>query len=292
MNTTLTKLIGALALYLFFNYGAYGQISGDTYAKAKAAGYGTITLSYVETPSFASANQQGQIEGLCVDLMEAFTAYVKEKEGITLNTGWKTIGDPNDFKVCMANMKAAQGGVFGLGNITITEQRKKEYHFSPPFISNITVIITHREVPTLTSINKIGNAFKGLKAYTVRGTTNELRILEIKQKHIPDLEVVYTEASTDMLELVSKDRQSFSNLDFTYYLAILKNQLPIKRHPVGDKSAEQFGIIMPKSNDWEPLMNSFMASFTETTEYRKIISRHLGSNALRLLDTIVQSGNN
>jgi len=286
------KSIGVIILCMAMCVHGFSQISGDTYAKAKAAGNGSLTLTYVETPSFASANQQGNVEGLCVDLMKAFTVYVKEKEGITLTTSWKTIGDTNDFKLFMANVKASTGGVFGLGNITITEQRKKEYNFSPPFISNITVIVTHRDVPTLTDLDDIGTTFKGLKAYTVKGTTNEQRIQEIKSKFMPNLEVVYTTASADMLDLVVKDRQSFSNLDFTYYMAILKNQLPIKRHPVGDKSAEQFGIIMPKSNDWAPLMNQFMEEFTQSTEYRKIISKHLGGNALRLLDTIVQAGNN
>ncbi len=59
----------------------------------------------------------------------------------------------------------------------------------------------------------------------------------------------------------------------------------IKRHQVADKATEKFGIIMPKSNDWSPLLAEFFDSgFIGGVEYRKSINRHLGANALKLLD--------
>ena len=77
-------------------------------------------------------------------------------------------------------------------------------------------------------------------------------------------------------------------MDFTYYLGVLKNQLPLKRHPVGDQSAEEFGIIMPQTNDWTPLMDEFVVQFKGTTEYDRLISKHLGSNALALIKAVTK----
>ena len=88
-------------------------------------------------------------------------------------------------------------------------------------------------------------------------------------------------------EAIIKDSNKFANLDFTYYLEAIKANKPIKRHPGGDSSAEQFGIIMPRSNDWAPVLNEFMnAGFVGSVEYRKILSDNLGSNALKFLDNM------
>ena len=227
----------------------------------------------------------GQVEGICVDIMKAFAKYVKEKENINLSLRYRSIGDHNDFKSFMSTVKNAKGGLFGLGNITITNERKVAYHFSPPFITNMTVLLSHNSIPPLKSLNNISTAFKGMTAYTVKGTTNEKRILDIKKNHMPNMQVVPLASSLEVMNKISTDKKGFTNLDFTYYMAVLKQRKPIRRHPAGEQTSEQFGIIMPKSNDWAPLMQQFFDSgFIGGMEHRKIIARHLGENTLELLD--------
>lgn len=283
MMKKITGTLGILMLLLSFT--ARAQFTGDTYANAKSTKNATLTLTYVETPGFAS-KKGSKVEGLCVDLMEAFATYVKEKEGIEIKYRWQIPSDPRDFSRFMGNMTAANNGVFGLGNITITEQRKRDFNFSPPFISNVTVMISHNSVPTLTDINEISSAFAGMYAITVKGTTNEQYILDIKSKYWPSLEVRHTASSIDLVEIVRNDPKAFSNMDFTYYIGVLKNHVPLKRHPVADDSSEEFGIIMPKSNDWSPLMTRFINEFRGSTEYDLIINKHLGKNALALIKAV------
>ncbi len=280
------KLVSLLFLFVLFQFQATAQLSGDTFKKAKSNGQADITYTYVETPGFVSKNEAGEMNGLCVDIMREFVKYVESKQNIKVKLNFKGISDHDNFKLFMEVMKNAKGGVFGLGNITITQARKKTYNFSPPFISNITILLTHTDVPSLKSMNEIGTTFKGLKAYAVKGTTNEQQILKIKKQYLPELEIRHVSSSVEVLEKVVNDPKSFTNLDFTYYLAILKQRKPIKRHQAGDLLTEEFGIIMPKSNDWSPLMREFFQSgFIDGPVYRKIIARHLGPNALKLLDS-------
>lgn len=284
MKVPFTKML-SLALLAIAPLGAYAQFTGDTYAAAKSSKSATLSLTYVETPGFASKKSEG-VEGLCVDLMEEFARYVKEKEGIAIKYRWQLADDPRDFARFMKNMASAKAGVFGLGNITITEDRKQQFNFSPPFINNVTVMISNNSVPTLTEITEISTAFAGMYAITVKGTTNEQYILEIKKKYWPSLEVRHTASSIDLVDIVKNDPKAFSNMDFTYYIGVLKNHVPIKRHPVADDSSEEFGIIMPKSNDWSPLMANFINEFKGTTEYDILINKHLGKNALALIKAV------
>ncbi len=286
-NIISTKKTIALFLFIMMlNLHVFAQLSGDTFREAKAKGQANITYTYVETPGFVSKNSTGEISGLCVDIMKEFVKYVEQKEQIKAKLNFKGISDHDNFKLFMSEIKNSQGGVFGLGNITITAARKKTYHFSPPFISNLTILLTHTDVPSLNDISEIGTTFKGLKAYAVKGTTNEQQILAIKQKYMPSLEIRHVSSSVEVLEKVVNDPKSFTNLDFTYYLAILKQRKPIKRHQAGDLLTEEFGIIMPKSNDWAPILKEFFdTGFIDGPVYRKIIARHLGPNALKLLDS-------
>ena len=262
------------------------QIIGDTFASAKTKGTANMTYIYVNSPGFSFKNSTGDIEGICVDIMKEFAKYVESTHKLKVNLKYHNTSDHDNFPMFLDQIKKGKGGVFGLGNITITEDRKATYNFSQPFISNITIIMSHSSVPSLTSLDKIGTTFRGMKAYAERGTTNELQLNEIKEKYFPSLEILYVDSGVDLLEKIVSDRKSFTNIDFTYYLAVLKQRKPIKRHQVGDNISEKFGIIMPKSNDWKPLMDSFFNSgFIGGPVYRKIIARHLGENALKMLDT-------
>src|SRR5262249_20290618 len=143
---------------------------------------------------------------------------------------------------------------------TITEARKKEYNFSPAFIKNISLLCTHKDVPTLEGLDKAAIAFANFKGIAVAGSTNEKAVLRLKEKYIPSATIQRVESNQEAVDAIMKDKKSFTNTDFTFYLNAQRQGLPIKRHQVGDESSEEFGIIMPKSNDWTPLMNKFLTA--------------------------------
>ena len=263
----------------------FGQLAGDTYEKAKSNGYATWTLTYAEAPGFAAETPQG-ISGITIDIMEKFKEYVEEKEKIKIALKFET-QDPGNFTLFLDEVKRSSGGVFGLSNTTITAGRKKIYNFSPPYITNVGMILTHNSVRTLMDIENIARSFKGMTAVTVKNSTNEKWLLEMKSQYYPGLAIEYVPSFGQAADMILKDRNKFAHLDFTYYFDAIRNRKPIKRHPAGDDTTEEFGIIMPKSNDWAPLLDEFMTpGFTNSMEYKKIITRHLGQNAMNLFDSL------
>ncbi len=285
--TTLSNLLASILLLglVFEGFNANAQLKGDSYAEAKAKGNANVMFTFVETPGFA-AKQGTEVKGFCVEIMNEFGKWLQKEEGITMNPVFYD-RDSKDFRKFMDGVKVADGGVFGLGNITITEERKGVYNFSPPYITNIAILLTNKSVTSLQSLETIGSEFQGMTLVTAEGTLNAKRLMKIKDQYFPDVQIKYVPSSTDVLNELAVNEKAFSSLDFTYYLSSLQHRMPVKRHPVGDETSEDFGIVMPKNSDWAPVMARFMnGGFTESTEYRRLIADHLGQHALRLLDAV------
>lgn len=274
-----------LLIFLFQAFISVAQYSGDTFAKAKQSKKANLTYVYSEAPGFA-AEVNGQVEGVCVDVMSDFEFYLLDNYGITVNS--TMVKDHADnFTAYLDAVKKSSNGVFGLSNTTITQKRKSIYKFSPAYITNIGMMLTHSDVPTLSDISKISEVFAGKKAVSVKGTTNEDQILTIKKKYFPSLEIEYVNSFEEVMDKVISSPDYFGNVDFTYYLDATKSNKPVKRHPAGDQAAEEFGIVMPKNSDWaKPFAEFLTEEYRTSPSYRKIIAKHLGPNALQLLDAV------
>jgi len=264
---------------------AQGHV-GDSWAQVKQVGQGTISLAYVETPSFVYKDNSGKLTGICVDIMHDFVKWVNDTKKVKLQS--KFVGDGTSFRGMYDKVKVSTGGVFGLGNITITEERKKEVKFSPPFITNFAILITQGNIPTLAKMEELPTTFASLTAYTAKGTLNEKRILDLKKKYFPDMKVVTTTTSQETLEKVFNDPKGFAYLDLAFYLEAAQLRKYVKRHPVGDQLAEQFGFVMPSNSDWGPLLDEFFKAsggYTSTARYREILTKHLGETGVKLLQS-------
>jgi putative glutamine transport system substrate-binding protein len=286
MKQLLFRLLLILPL-VFFGIKSQAQYSGDTFAKAKQSKSANLTYVYSEAPGFA-ANIGGEVQGVCVDVMSDFEFYLLDNYGITVNSTMEK-QHANNFTSYLDAVKASSKGVFGLSNTTITQKRKASYNFSPPYITNIGMMLSNEALPTLNDISKIADVFAGKKAVTVKGSTNEDQILQIKKKYFPNLTIEYVDSFEEAMNILTNSTDYFASLDFTYYLDATKYKKPIKRHPAGDQTAEEFGIVMPKNSDWDKPFQEFLTeSYRNSPSYRKIIAKHLGRNALQLLDAVVQ----
>lgn len=259
--------------------------TGDTWAQVKAKGEGSISVAYVETFGFVY-KEGGQLTGVCVDIMNDFVKFVNEKKGVKLTSQF--VGDGSSFKGMYDKVKGSTGGVFGLGNITITEERKKEVKFSPPIITNLTFLITQNSVANLTKLEDMPKTFGKLTAYVAKGTVNEKRVQLLKQKYFKDLVIVLTANSQETYEKISTDPNGFAYLDLAFYLESVQNRKPLKRHPVGDIAADQFGFAMPMNSDWYPLLDEFFKAnggYTNSAQYKGILKKHLGEIGVKLLQS-------
>lgn len=283
------------AVLLFFALGAYAQsVVPAAWSTAQKSRQVTIVVNYFQSPMFSySASSKEVPKGICVDLMENFAKYVSAKKGVQVKIEYRGYDGFGKFYEATKN---SPNGTFGIGSITITEARKKEVRFSPPFIKSANFLLSHNSVPTLRKMELISKDFAGMTAYTARNTTNAARLEAIKKQYMPTMQIKYLESSLEVLRAVAQDPKGFTYLDFVYYNDALRDKLPVKRHPIGDITDEEFGIIMPMGSDWEALLQEFFSEkgmdYCNSNEYKKSLNMHLGESAARLLESVqVQAKN-
>lgn len=264
---------------------ANAQYTGDTYQKSKTSKKASLTYIYVNTPGFTAKGNDGRPQGLLIDLINAFHEHLKREKGIIVTPKLVETKN-NNFKMMLDEVKVSNGGVFGVAHTTITQARKKVYNFSLPFISNVPVLITHKDVPNLSAMSNIAKEFAGKTAFAIKGATHEKIILDIKKNYFPDLKIQNFGSDYEVVEGIGKSKNAFGSVDFAYYLNCIKEKMPVKRHAAGDGDSEEFGILMPKNSDWTSALNAFLAKYLQSSDHRKSLSTHLGQAALKLIDSI------
>ncbi len=147
MSKCFTALV-VVFIITISNAKTFAQLSGNTFAEAKVSKKANVVYTFSTTPGFIFSNGTNQFDGICVDIMKKFENYVEYNYGIVITPKYQLVAN-NYFSKMLTSVKTAKGGVFGLGNITITEARNKEYNFSPSFMHNVSLLVTNRAAPSL-----------------------------------------------------------------------------------------------------------------------------------------------
>ncbi|ELR69875.1 serine/threonine protein kinase [Fulvivirga imtechensis AK7] len=230
--------------------------------------------------------KDGSFTGVCVDIMKQFELFVKEKHNVTLKID-PVANHYSNYPEFLKVVKESRGGVFGLNTTTITEKRKGIYEISPPFITNVSMLVSNAAAPALGSLQELPSKFENMIALTVRNSSNESSLLAWKKKYYPAMKIEYVNTNSEVVQRVASEPNKFTNIDFIYYFEALRDGKSIVRHAAGDDTNEKFGIIMPKGSDWAPVMAEFFRSgFMESAECKKILATHLGQSAMKFFESL------
>ena len=116
------KYIFIQLVFLFTTLSGFAQkYQGDSWAKVKSSGTGTLTVVYYEQPGLIQ-DVDGKPKGVCVDIINDFVNYVQTKHGKKI-----TIQYAGKEPVFTNFLSAAQNtpNILGVTNVTITDERKK-----------------------------------------------------------------------------------------------------------------------------------------------------------------------
>jgi ABC-type amino acid transport substrate-binding protein len=233
--------------------GRGGADRGDRWAAVRAAGGGTVTVLYVPAEGFAERDDEGRVTGLTADLMHGFAAWLEARHGVRLRLDF--VAEEN-WRTFYERVRTGTGGVFGLGNVTITEARRGEIAFSPPYMTNVAVLITPATVPELASLAELPVAFAGLTPLAFQGTLHEARLRALRDRYAPGTELAFATSNPEILARVAAGGH-YAYIDGYNYDRAAAAGLPLRRHPVADDPGEEFGIIMPLSSDWQDALRAF-----------------------------------
>ena len=243
----------------------------------------TLRVYYYENYPYAYT-EMGIIKGIELEIMDEFVAWMQKKKDLNLILVKRQYNDFNSF---YNDLKNAKPGVIGMGSVSNSLDREKEVLFSPPYLKNVSVLITDGNVASLKSKNKeeIAFVFKDMEAFAVKNSSHEKYMNEIKTSYIPSLKINTTETQSNVLNKITSDKKNFGFVDIIAYWSYLKNNSNkyLKIQKVFNAQNEMFGFIMPKNSRYAALMNEFFESgfgFTATKKYHQILETYLGNEII------------
>jgi ABC-type amino acid transport substrate-binding protein len=258
-------------------------LEAPTYAEAQEEGTARIQVLYVPADDFAYRDEAGDLTGVTVELMREFARFVEDDRGVAVEPEFV---EEQNWSTFYQRVRYSRGGVFGIGNVTVTEARRSELAFSPPYMSNVAILITHRDVPELESLDRIGEEFADMTALVFSGTLHEERLEGIRERYFPEMATAVVGSNDGLIQRVASGEGYFGYVDVYNYWRGVQDGLPLRHHPVGDDDSEEFGVIMPQDSDWEPVMRAFFeaeAGLLASDGYRELLGEHLGAELASLL---------
>ncbi len=242
-----------------------------------------FTYMYVPSSGFAYHDDDGELTGVTVELLRDFATFVERERGIEVEIDW--VEEP-EWATFYQMVRESSGAVFGIGNVTITEARRDELQFSPPYLNNVAVLVTHDNVPELSSMDEIGEAFQGLTGLPYPGTLHEERLLAIRDEHLPEMPTREVSSNDELVGLLASGDGYFGYIDVYNYWRARSAGHALRRHEVGDDASEQFGVIFPLDSEWGPDIEAFFhegEGYTASERYRSLLEEHLGEELATLL---------
>jgi ABC-type amino acid transport substrate-binding protein len=258
-------------------------VTGPSLAEARESGEVTLQVLYVTSSGFAYLDADGELTGVTVELTRAFADWLEENEGMAVELEFR---EEERWAEFYQRVGVSEGGVLGLGNVTITDERRQQLDFSPPYLNNVATLMTHEDVPELDDMEAIGEAFSDLTGLIYPGTLHEARMEELRRTHFPGMDTVVVESNTELVGRVASGEGYFGYIDIYNYWGALEDGASLRRHPVGDDDSETFGVILPRGSEWTPLLTDFMLAegpIQETAWYRELLAEHLGEDLAGML---------
>ncbi|MFN9501096.1 MAG: transporter substrate-binding domain-containing protein, partial [Chryseotalea sp.] len=153
-----------ILMILLTSYAVLAQaqkLIGDSWEKVKTQG-GTLTVVYCEQPGLIYKDEAtGKMKGVCADILDDFSAFVNKNYGktITINYALKEQTFSKFLQIAQQT-----SNIMGISNVTITDERKKTMKFTPAFMSNLVVLLTHKNAPSISSLSQIPTSLNGYTA--------------------------------------------------------------------------------------------------------------------------------
>lgn len=246
-------------------------------------GMGLLTVLYVPAEGFAYKEENGEPTGFTVALLEDFAHFLELEYNIVLELKFTQIDDWTEF---YNTVTESPDGTIGMGNVTITEERRQELTFSPPYMTNIASLISHTARSPVTDPKEMSRVFSGLNALAFEGTLHEERLRNLVDKYHTAAEIDFAGSNDEIIRQVGGSDSYFAYIDIYNYWRALDRDAEIQRHGIFDKAAEQFGYIMPLSTSWEQVLTEYFeqnGGLLLSERYREIMTEHLGKGLTDLL---------
>lgn len=268
----------SLTFFLLFSSNALA----DSWQQAKVDKRAELDLLWFTSRPFVQENNKQELLGLEYELIETFGDYILEKHGIALKLNW--IKDKSFNDVITNISSSSRPNKFGVSAFSITEERRQQVKFTNSYLPDISVLVSSQGTPIVRELEQVNELMNGLVAVTIKGTTYEKHLLQMKEELQMNYEIHYIDSDENLLDHISKSDHKFGFIDLPIYLIWLKNGRDLTRQNFFTIRGIGYGFIMPQSSDWDIPFNQFLADEDYKAKISSIISKYLGNELYQFID--------
>jgi putative glutamine transport system substrate-binding protein len=185
-------------------------------------------------------------------------------------------------------MKESATNTVGAGTVSISEKRSMEVLFSPPYLNNISVLISDGKIKNSKDREELCKTFYELRPVTINGSIHEQHIIKLMKEAETYFELTYVDSPQEVTSKILSNSKYYGYIDIISYWQFLKtNSSYVKMHRAANIEGEQFAFIFSIESDWDKVFNEFFETgfgFTSTKDYRDILEKHLGYEILNKVE--------
>lgn len=248
---------------------------------------GNINVLWYEIEPFLYKDNSGKMIGVEYELMEGFKGFLRNRYNIDLQINWINTEAFDNILPYIAT--SSDKGLFGMSFYSITEERKTMVKFSPPYMPDLNVLVTNNNLPVFENDAALLEALPGLKAFTMKETTMEDDIEDLKKKYYPALPVSYDFDDYEVLKTISNEKNTLGYVPVTIYVTALQRGVKVKRQRVMHVRRPGFAAIYTKASDWDEPVNEYFQSAECNVLVAGLIRKYLGPEVANIILNISAS---
>ena len=276
LKCVMTLLLTAGSVQLYAQ-----SLQADSWQQVLEQKKGTVTALWYDIEPFIYTNPEGRLQGVEYEIMESLKPYLKHTYGVDLQINWVNAGS---FEGIYNDVKAAtQSGIFGWSYYSITPERRREVAFTPPYMPDLNVLVTHIAEPVYATPQELTSGLAAMNGYTMANTTMEADIELLRNNFYKPLAVTRLQDDYDVMQHIAGDRKGFGYVPLSVYIVGLQKGIKVKRQNVLTSRREGFAAVMPIQTDWQPVLQAYFKTDFFRAKAAVIVSKYLGSEVKDLV---------
>lgn len=285
-----------LALFLFvsliqsgFSQSATGTM---TWAEARKTGKASIYVYWYESRPFIYKDETGEMKGIEEEILKGFKGYVREKYNVELTLQWKETQDFENTYLTVCD--ESRPGIFGVSAFSITPQRKERVKFMLPYMPDMSVLISNKNIPIVQNTEEFDNIFSGLKAVTIKGTTYEEDLNKLKAERRIDFRMHYVPSNQNLLAVIQSSDSAFGVVDLPAYMVDLNRNagMSVNRQNIVPFKREGLAFITPKHSDWDEPVNEYLSGAKFQLTIKPIMGKYLDNSVYDFMEHLATAADN
>lgn len=260
-------------------------LATDSWQKILKEGKGKVTFYWFPN-NVSISKSKDVIDGVEHDLAFAFINYLNAKYELDIEVQWI---ETESFNTVMTTIKSGKDGLFGASSISITEERKKVLNYTPPYLSDIAVLVSSPDVPIAHTPDEFKAVFQGKTGITIANTTLYDALVDLQKQLDIEFPVDYVSNSGQIIDEIEGRSNGFGYIDLPNFLVSVQNASKIRRQFFYPIKLQGLAMVYPKDSDWSAPVEDYFNSDQFEKDKQTIIRRYFGEDITSVIERISRS---